>query len=54
LSVAGKEYWSDVIKTRDFISHHYIDIDSEIVFDICENEIDILKSHIESLEKKLS
>lgn len=39
LKVANKEYWSDIIKTREVISHHYINIDSEIVFEICGEEL---------------
>lgn len=39
-------YWSQIIKLREIISHHYIDIDSEIIFDVCENELDELKDSI--------
>ena len=46
LKVADETYWSEIIKTRDFISHHYVAIDAEIVFDICSNEV-------EELEKKI-
>ena len=53
LQVADKKYWSEIIKARDFISHHYIDIDSETVFDICENEIEILEKNIIQLENLL-
>lgn len=52
LKVADKNYWSRIIKTRDFISHHYVDIDSETVFDICTNELDELERKI--LEVKVS
>jgi uncharacterized protein with HEPN domain len=27
------------MKLRDLISHHYYELDYEIVFDICKNEI---------------
>jgi uncharacterized protein with HEPN domain len=46
LKVADKSYWSTIIKARDFISHHYVDIDSEIVFDICNNELEELENKI--------
>lgn len=46
LKVSDKNYWSRIIKTRDFISHHYVDIDSETVFDICTNELDELERKI--------
>lgn len=46
LKVADKNYWSRIIKTRDFISHHYVDIDSETVFDICSNELQELEMKV--------
>ncbi len=42
LKVGGKNYWSSIIKMREIISHRYIDIDAEIVFDICKSELDEL------------
>ena len=53
LQVAPREYWSQIIKTRDYISHHYIDIDSEVVFDICEQEIETLEANILKLKSFL-
>ena len=41
-----RSYWSDIIRFREIISHHYIDIDSEIVFDICNEDIKELKKVI--------
>jgi uncharacterized protein with HEPN domain len=41
---------SSTIKARDFISHHYVDLDAEIIFDICENELEELKSNIQKLK----
>ena len=46
LKVADETYWSEIIKTRDFISHHYVAIDAEIVFDICSNEVEELEKEI--------
>lgn len=51
LKVADEYYWSQIIKTRDFISHHYVDIDSETVFDICSNEIGELEQKILQLQE---
>lgn len=51
LKVADKNYWSRIIKTRDFISHHYVDIDAEAVFDICSSELEELESKIILLKK---
>ncbi len=44
-----KSYWSDIIKFREIISHHYIDIDSEIVFDICTDDLSDLKTSIQEI-----
>ena len=52
-SHADKSYWSNIIKFREIISHHYIDIDSEIVFDICSEDIKELKVIILKIEKSL-
>jgi len=41
--IAPKNYWSDIIKFREVISHHYIDINSEVVFEICHDELSDLK-----------
>jgi uncharacterized protein with HEPN domain len=53
LQVADKNYWSDIIKTREVISHHYIDIDSEVVFEICNDELKELENKIVKLKKSL-
>jgi len=50
LKVEDKNYWSTIIKSRDFISHHYVDLDAETIFDICENEFDILEENIRQLK----
>ena len=49
LKAASKEYWRQIIRMREIISHHYIDLDAEIVFDICHNELDELREYIERL-----
>ncbi|MCT7549621.1 DUF86 domain-containing protein [Aliarcobacter butzleri] len=51
LKIADKNYWSRIIKTRYFISHHYVDIDAEAVFDICSNELEELENKIILLKK---
>jgi len=48
-----ENYWRDIVKFREIISHHYIDIDSEIVFDICQEDLKELKEKILIIEKKL-
>ena len=51
LKVADKSYWSNIVKFREIISHHYIDIDSEIVFDICDEDIKELKEIVLKIKK---
>jgi len=48
-----KNYWSSIIKMREIISHRYIDIDAEIVFDICRNELDKLLIKSEAIMRSL-
>jgi len=53
LEVADKIYWSKIIKTGEIISHHYIDIDSEIVYMICDEKLDELENKVSILIDKL-
>jgi len=53
LEVADKTYWSNIIKTREIITHHYIDIDSETIFMICDEKLEDLESKISILMGKL-
>lgn len=46
LHVADEEYWSKIIRTRDILSHHYIDIDAETVFMICDEKLAELEQKI--------
>ena len=46
LQVAEANYWSKIIKTREIISHHYINLDAEIVFMICDEKLEELKNKI--------
>jgi uncharacterized protein with HEPN domain len=48
-----KSYWSDIVRFREIISHHYIDIDSEIVFDICTDDLLELKEIIQKIYTQL-
>ena len=50
LKVADELYWSEIIKTRDFISHHYVAIDAEIVFEICGSKLEALEQKIAELQ----
>jgi len=43
---APSDYWRNIIKLREIILHHYIDIDAEIVYEICDEELGELKENI--------
>ncbi len=53
-SVAPNEYWSNIIKLRDLISHHYVDIDAETIYMICDDKMDELESNILKLIELLN
>jgi uncharacterized protein with HEPN domain len=53
LKVAEKNYWSKVIQTREILTHHYIEIDAETIFAICDEKLDELKENIEKLQALL-
>jgi len=50
LKIANKEYWSNIIKTREIISHHYVNLDAEIVYFICKEKLDELERYINNLD----
>ena len=53
LQVADKTYWSKIIKTREILTHHYIDIDAETIYDICNEKLDELEDNILKLQSEL-
>lgn len=53
LQVADKTYWSKIIKTREILTHHYIDIDAETIYDICNEKLDELENKVLELQSKL-
>jgi len=53
LEVADKTYWSNIIKTREIITHHYIDIDSETIFMICDEKLGDLENKVSILISRL-
>ncbi|MBU0631665.1 DUF86 domain-containing protein [bacterium] len=53
LKAADNIYWSKIIKTREILTHHYIDIDSETIFDICKEKLDELEDKIILLKTKI-
>jgi len=38
--------WKKIKGMRDIISHHYFDIDAEVIFDVCENHFKAFKETI--------
>lgn len=38
--------WNKIVKFRDFISHHYEMLDYEVIFDICDNDLNLLHEAI--------
>lgn len=50
LKVADKEYWSKIIRTREILTHHYIDIDAETIYMICDEKLEELKQKILNLQ----
>ncbi len=45
--------WDKIAKFRDLVSHHYENIDHEIIFDICENHIPILLETLQQMNDDL-
>jgi uncharacterized protein with HEPN domain len=45
--------WDKIARFRDLVSHHYDQIDHEIVFDICKVHIPKLKSTVEGIQSEL-
>lgn len=53
LQVADKEYWSKIIRTREILTHHYIDIDAETIYMICDEKLEELEQKILKLQEYL-
>jgi uncharacterized protein with HEPN domain len=45
--------WKKVKGIRDFISHHYFDLDAEMIFGICENNIEELLKVLQIIKEDL-
>jgi len=41
--------WKAIKGIRDFLSHHYFDVDAEVIFDICQNHIGLLDEVLERI-----
>ena len=31
--------WKNIMGVRDFIVHHYFEVDADVIFDICKNDV---------------
>lgn len=45
--------WKGAKAMRDIISHHYFEIDAEIIFDVCKNKIPILAITLEKIQEDI-
>ena len=43
--------WKKVKGLRDIITHHYVDINAEAIYEVCKNKIPLLKNTIEEILK---
>jgi len=34
---------------RDIISHHYFEVDAEVIFDVCKNKMDTLHNAVRKM-----
>lgn len=46
--------WKGAKAMRDIITHHYFDVDSEVVYDVCKNKIPPLSKTIEKIIASLN
>lgn len=45
--------WKNIKGLRDILSHHYFDLNTEIIFDICDTKIEELLVVIKQLQKDI-
>ena len=45
--------WKKIKGIRDFISHHYFDLDADVIFNICQNHIDDLLFTLKQISEEL-
>lgn len=45
--------WKKIKGIRDFISHHYFDLDADVIYDICQNHIESLISTLKLIRQDL-
>ena len=45
--------WKKIKGIRDFISHHYFDLDTEVIFSICQDHIEDLLVTLKTMKTDL-
>jgi uncharacterized protein with HEPN domain len=45
--------WKNVMGVRDFIVHHYFEVDADVIFEICKNDVPVLISVIDQMIEDL-
>ena len=45
--------WKNVMGVRDFIVHHYFEVDADVIFEICKNDVPVLVSVINRMIEDL-
>lgn len=42
LSLYPEIPWKNVMGVRDFIVHHYFEVDADVIYEICKNDVPVL------------
>jgi uncharacterized protein with HEPN domain len=45
--------WKGAKGIRDIISHHYFDVDAEIIFSVCKERLPVLEQTIRKMKEKV-
>ena len=45
--------WKKIKEIRDFIFHHYFDLDAEVIFSICKEHIEDLLITLKTIKRDL-
>ena len=45
--------WKKIMGLRDIISHHYFDVDAEVIYDVCKKHINPLAKTIKAMLESL-
>lgn len=41
--------WAEIMKMRDIISHHYLEVNAEVIYKICKNDIPQLEKAVNQI-----